>query len=173
MDQDAPVSSATDRESALARDDKLELRVWLRLLTCANLIESRVRAGLREDFQITLPRFDLLAQLDRAPDGLTMGELSDRLMVSNGNITGLVERLVSEGSIARAPAPGDRRRSRVKLTPAGKRAFDAMTPTHERWIDDLFAGLSRSEMADLLALLAKLKRSIQASGSAPSPEEEP
>jgi acyl-CoA synthetase (NDP forming) len=74
---DAPQLSGTDRESAVVRDDKLELRVWLRLLTCSNLIESRVRAGLREDFAITLPRFDLLAQLDRAPDGLTMGELSD------------------------------------------------------------------------------------------------
>jgi DNA-binding MarR family transcriptional regulator len=167
MDQDAPLVPATDRESVVARDDKLELRVWLRLLTCANLIESRVRAGLREDFAITLPRFDLLAQLDRSPDGLTMGELSDRLMVSNGNITGLVERLASEGLIARAPAPGDRRRSRVKLTPAGKRAFDAMTPTHERWIDDLLAGLTRTEMADLLGLLAKLKHSIQASPAGP------
>lgn len=167
MDE-SPHLSVTDRESALARDDKLELRVWLRLLTCANLIESRVRVGLREDFAITLPRFDLLAQLDRAPDGLTMGELSDRLMVSNGNITGLVERLVGEGLIARAPSPGDRRRSRVRITAAGKRAFDAMTPTHERWIDELFAGLTRAEMAELLALLAKLKRSIQASGpSAP------
>jgi DNA-binding MarR family transcriptional regulator len=173
MDQDAPIVAATDRESALARDDKLELRVWLRLLTCSNLIEGRVRAGLREDFSITLPRFDLLAQLDRAADGLTMGELSDRLMVSNGNITGLVERLVGEGLIARAPSPGDRRRSRVKLTLAGKRAFDAMTPTHERWIDDLFAGLSRTEMADLLGLLAKLKRSIQAGAPAARPREEP
>lgn len=163
MDNEPIDLVATDRESALARDDKLELRVWLRLLTCANMIEARVRAGLRRAFAITLPRFDLLAQLDRAPDGLTMGELSDRLMVSNGNITGLVERLVSEGLIVRAPAPGDRRRSRVKLTQAGKRAFDAMTPEHERWIDELFAGLDRAEMAELLALLAKLKRSIQAS----------
>ncbi len=155
----------TDRESALLRDDKLELRVWLRLLTCANLIEGRVRVGLRETFSITLPRFDLLAQLDRAADGLTMGELSDRLMVSNGNITGLVDRLVTEGLIARAPSPSDRRRSRVRLTPAGKRAFDAMTPVHERWIDDVLAGLSRTEMAELLALLAKLKRSVQAAES--------
>jgi DNA-binding MarR family transcriptional regulator len=163
MDNEIVIGTASDRESALARDDKLELRVWLRLLTCANLIEARVRAGLRGDFAITLPRFDLLAQLDRAADGLTMGELSDRLMVSNGNITGLVERLVSEGLIARAPSPSDRRRSRVKLTQAGKRAFDGMTPTHERWIDEMFAGLSRTEMAELLALLAKLKGSIQAS----------
>ena len=159
---------APDRESALARHDKLELRVWLRLLTCANLIETRVRAGLREEFDVTLPRFDVLAQLDRAPAGLSMGELSDRLMVSNGNVTGLIDRLVAEGHVARLPAPSDRRQSRVKLTPAGKRAFDAMTPRHERWIDDLLAGLSRTEMAQLLELLAKLKQSaVAANGAKP------
>ncbi|HTP84936.1 MAG TPA: MarR family transcriptional regulator [Alphaproteobacteria bacterium] len=151
-----------DRESAVARGDKLELRVWLRLLTCANLIEQRVRAGLREEFDVTLPRFDVLAQLDRAPEGLSMGELSDRLMVSNGNVTGLVDRLVDEGLVLRVPSPQDRRQSRVTLAPAGKRSFDAMTPQHERWIDDLFAGLSRPEMAQLLELLAKLKRSVTA-----------
>ena len=154
--------SAVDRESAVARGDKLELRVWLRLLTCANLIEQRVRAGLREEFDVTLPRFDVLAQLDRAPEGLSMGELSDRLMVSNGNVTGLVDRLVEEGLVTRVPSPQDRRQSRVTLAPAGKRSFDAMTPRHERWIDDLFGGLSRPEMAQLLELMAKLKQSVTA-----------
>ncbi len=156
-----------DRESALAHNDKLELRVWLRLLTCANLIETRVRAGLREEFDVTLPRFDVLAQLDRAPDGLSMGELSDRLMVSNGNVTGLVDRLGEEGLISRTPAASDRRQSRVRLTQAGKRAFDGMTPRHERWIDDMFAGLSRTEMAQLLELLAKLKRSVASTEEKP------
>ncbi len=163
MDELRPAdTSPADRESALARGDKLELRVWLRLLTCANLIEQHVRAGLREAFDVTLPRFDVLAQLDRAPDGLTMGELSDRLMVSNGNVTGLVDRLVDEGLVTRVPSPQDRRQSRVKLAPAGKRSFDTMTPQHERWIDDLLAGLSRPEMAQLLELLAKLKQSVAA-----------
>ena len=156
------LAAATDRESALASDSKLELKVWLRLLTCANLIEQRVRAGLREAFDVTLPRFDVLAQLDRAPAGLSMGELSDRLMVSNGNVTGLVDRLVEEDLVTRVPLPQDRRQSRVKLTQAGKRSFDSMTPQHERWIDELFAGLSRPEMAQLLDLLAKLKQSVTA-----------
>jgi DNA-binding MarR family transcriptional regulator len=156
-----------DRESVLARDDKLELRVWLRLLTCANLIEGQVRAGLRETFDITLPRFDLLAQLDRAPDGLTMGELSNRLMVSNGNVTGLTERLVAEGLVARLPSGRDKRESRVKLTAPGKRIFDRMTPVHERWIDELFAGLNRAEMGQLLDLLAKLKSSVQRERATP------
>jgi DNA-binding MarR family transcriptional regulator len=159
--------SLVDRESAVARGDKLELRVWLRLLTCASLIETRVRAGLRETFNVTLPRFDVLAQLDRAADGLSMGELSDRLMVSNGNVTGLVDRLVEEGLISRAPSASDRRQSRVALTPAGKKAFDAMTPQHERWIDDMFAGLSRAEMAQMLELLGKLKQSAVRPGGKP------
>ncbi len=152
-----------DRESALAHDDKLELKLWLRLLTCCNLIESEVRARLRAQFETTLPRFDLLAQLDRAPDGLTMGELSSRLMVSNGNVTGLAETLLREGLVSRAPEPGDRRSTRIRLTAAGKRFFDSMTPVHEQWIDALMAGLSRAEMARLLDLLGKLKQSVQAS----------
>ncbi len=154
-----------DRESALMSDDKLELKLWLRLLTCSSLIQGEVRARLREAFATTLPRFDLLAQLDRAPDGLTMGELSSRLMVSNGNVTGLTEALVREGLVSRLPEPDDRRSLRIRLTAAGKRAFDAMTPTHERWIDQMMAGLTRAEKAHLLALLGKLKASArEASG---------
>jgi DNA-binding MarR family transcriptional regulator len=159
--------AATDRESALASDDKLELRLWLRLLTCSNLIEGEVRARLREAFATTLPRFDLLAQLDRAADGLTMGELSSRLMVSNGNVTGLTDALVREGLVSRLPDPGDRRSLRIRLTPEGKRAFDAMTPTHEQWIDQMMGGLSRAEMAHLLELLGKLKQSARRGASAP------
>lgn len=156
-----------DRESALASDDKLELKVWLRLLTCGNLIEGEVRARLREAFDTTLPRFDLLAQLDRAPEGLTMGEVSSRLMVSNGNVTGLTEALVREGLVSRLPEPGDRRSLRLRLTAAGKRSFDVMTPTHERWIDELFSGLTRAEMARLLELLGKLKQSVVSAARLP------
>jgi DNA-binding MarR family transcriptional regulator len=153
--------SAPDRESALLSDDKLELKLWLRLLTCSSLIEGEVRARLRGTFATSLPRFDLLAQLDRAPDGLAMGELSSRLMVSNGNVTGLTEALVREGLVSRLPDPDDRRSLRIRLTDAGKRSFDAMTPVHERWIDQMMAGLDRAEMAHLLELLGKLKRSVK------------
>jgi DNA-binding MarR family transcriptional regulator len=151
-----------DRESALGRDDKLELRLWLRLLTCTSLVERRVRARLRAEFGTTLPRFDLLAQLDRAPDGLSMSELSSRLMVSNGNVTGLADALARDGLVAREADHADRRSARLRLTAAGKRAFDAMTPVHERWIDELMAGLDRAEMAQLLALLGRLKQSVRA-----------
>jgi DNA-binding MarR family transcriptional regulator len=158
---------ADDRESALMSDDKLELKLWLRLLTCSNLIEGEVRARLRGAFDTTLPRFDLLAQLDRAPEGLTMGELSSRLMVSNGNVTGLTETLVREGLVSRLPERSDRRSLRIRLTAAGKRTFDAMTPTHERWIDQLVSGLTRAEMAHLLELLGKLKQSVLSAARAP------
>ncbi|MGO8914714.1 MAG: MarR family winged helix-turn-helix transcriptional regulator [Stellaceae bacterium] len=159
--------AAPDRESALLSDDKLELKLWLRLLTCSSLIEGEVRARLRETFATTLPRFDLLAQLDRAPDGLTMGELSSRLMVSNGNVTGLTEALVREGLVSRVPEPEDRRSLRIRLTAPGKHAFDAMTPTHEQWIDQMMAGLTRTEMAHLLELLGKLKHSARRAAAAP------
>ena len=154
-------AAPVDRESSVGGDDKLELRLWLRLLTCSHLIESEVRQRLRERFATTLPRFDLLAQLDRAPAGLTMGELSSRLMVSNGNVTGLAEALVREGLISRVPEPEDRRSLRLRLTNAGKRAFDAMTPVHEQWIDTVMQGLSRAEMAHLIELLGKLKQSLR------------
>ncbi len=161
MDGAAP-PTAGDRESALARGDRLEVRLWLRLLTCSSLIERRVRRHLAREFAITLPRFDLLAQLDRAPEGLTMGALSQRLMVSNGNVTGLVGRLAREGLVAREAPARDRRRARVRLTQAGKRAFDAITPAHARWIDEAMRGLRRGEMAQLHALLGRLKDAAQA-----------
>jgi DNA-binding MarR family transcriptional regulator len=159
------LATATDRESALASDTKLELKVWLRLLTCTTLIEREVRWKLRERFDTTIARFDLLSQLDRAPKGLTMGELSSRLMVTNGNVTGLSDALLREGLVSRAPEPGDRRSLRIRLTQAGKQFFDAMTPVHEAWIDGLMTGLTRAEMAHLLELLGKLKQSLAAAGA--------
>jgi DNA-binding MarR family transcriptional regulator len=159
-----PVAARADRESAVAGEDKLELKVWLRLLTCTNLIEGRVRNLLRENFATTLPRFDLLAQLDRAPDGLTMGEVSSRLMVTNGNVTALADALVREGLVLRAVHPSDRRSLCLRLSAEGKRVFDAMTPAHEAWIDSMMGALSRDELARLLDLLGKLKRATRQNG---------
>jgi DNA-binding MarR family transcriptional regulator len=141
--------------------DQAELRLWLRLLACTGLIEREVRSRMRREFAMTLPRFDVLAQLDRNPDGLSMGTLSDRLMVSAGNITGLIARLAAEGLVERETRPGDRRTVHVKLTAAGKRAFDAMTPTHHAWIADLLAGLDRRDRQALYDLLGRLKNSLE------------
>lgn len=160
------VAPAPDRETAMSKDDRLDLRVWFRLLTCATLIERGAREGLRAEFGITLPRFDLLSQLDRAESGLTMGELSRRLMVTNGNVTGLIDRLVEEGLVERRPSPSDRRAQLVRLTAAGKSAFDAMIPNHQAFIAQRFAGLARGELAELHRLLGKLKASYESHGSA-------
>lgn len=143
-------------------DHKQELRLWLRLLTCSNLIGNEIRKRLREYFDTTLPRFDLLAQLERASEGMTLGEVSKRMMVSNGNITGLVERLVESGHIERWVLPEDRRVQVIGLTKLGRKEFAAMAKAHEDWIAQMLAGLSQKEIDSLLKLLGKLKKSVVA-----------
>ncbi len=156
------LSGESDRETSLQHDDKLELRVWLRLLTCSNMIETHVRSNLRDRFGITLPRFDVLAQLDHAAAGLTMGELSKRLMVSNGNLTGLIDRLVHEGLVSRKTVPSDRRSHLVRLTDTGRAAFTEMAAEHEAWIEALMAQVPRHNLAGLLEMLGILKESLKA-----------
>ena len=152
--------------AATASDDGREtLRVWLRLLSCTNLIEGGVQARLRQRFGSTLPRFDVLAQLDAAEreqgGGLTMTALSRRLMVTNGNVTALVGRLGGEGLVRRVTHDADRRAAVVTLTPAGRRALAAITPVHRAWIEALFGGLSTDERAQLHALVGRLKAGVE------------
>ena len=145
---------------------KPELRLWLRLLTCTNLVEGEIRRRLRQEFATTLPRFDLLAQLDRTSGGLTLTELSNRMMVSNGNLTGLADRLVGDNLVERLPDPDDGRSTRVALPALGKKHFDAMTPAHEIWINDMLEGLDRDDIGHLHHLLGKLKISTNPGGTA-------
>ncbi len=141
---------------------KDELRLWLRLLTCTTMTEALIRSRLRERFGVTLPRFDLLAQLARAEGGMTLGDLSRRMMVTNGNVTGLVERLVADGLVARTPGPADRRTVVVALTQAGQHQFATMAAEHERWVADAFAGLGAEEVGQLMQLLGQVKASVRA-----------
>jgi DNA-binding MarR family transcriptional regulator len=152
---------AETKVSERPADHEAELRLWLRLLTCTTLIEGEVRRRLRDEFDVTLPRFDLMAQLDKAPNGMTLGELSQRMMVSNGNVTGLAERLVEQGLLDRRASPSDRRAQIVSLTAEGRRAFRAMARTHEDWIAEIFAGLGADEIESLMGLLAKTKASAR------------
>lgn len=152
---------AETRAAERPDDHKEDVRLWLRMLTCTTLVEGEVRRRLRDSFALTLPRFDLMAQLERTPEGLTLGDLSRRLMVSNGNVTGLVERLVEAGQVERVPHAVDRRVVLVRLTPAGRGAFARMARVHEGWIGELFAGLSAAEMRQLMRLLGRLKQSVQ------------
>ncbi|MFC7407537.1 MarR family winged helix-turn-helix transcriptional regulator [Hydrogenophaga atypica] len=150
-----------DLEARAHSEHPEALRLWLRLLTCAQLIEKQVRTGLREGFDTTLPRFDLMAQLERHPEGLKMKELSRRLMVTGGNITGITDQLVTEGLVERLEVEGDRRAWRVRLTPRGHSMFSAMAQQHEAWIVQAFESLQPREVEQLHRLLGKVKRHQQ------------
>ncbi|HUE46664.1 MAG TPA: MarR family transcriptional regulator [Aestuariivirgaceae bacterium] len=161
MTSPAPIPlDAETRAAERPVDHKAELRLWLKLLTCCNLVEAEIRRRLAAKFSVTLPRFDLLAQLDKAPDGLTLGETSRRMMVSNANVTTLVERLVADGLISRRADPSDRRTAYIRLTPEGRRAFAAMARAHEQWIAELFEDLDGEDVAGLMRLLGKAKLSV-------------
>src|SRR6201998_2707458 len=144
---------------AVEHDHAEELRLWLRLLTCTTLIEGAVRSRLRERFDVTLPRFDLMAQLDRAPDGMTLSDVSKRMMVSNGNVTGRVERLVESGHLDRRTSESDRRVQVIRLTKTGRAEFRRMAAEHETWIADLFFDLTPKDVRELMRLLCKTKAS--------------
>ena len=160
MDDAAAVPrDAETRVAERPGDHVAELRLWLRMLTCTTMIEGEVRRRLREHFDTTLPRFDMLAQLDKAPGDMTLGELSQRMMVTNGNVTGLVDRLVAEGLIARRASPRDRRVQIVKLTAAGRRSFRTMARANGDWISEVFADLDADDIEALMRLLAKTKAS--------------
>ncbi|MBW8903512.1 MAG: MarR family transcriptional regulator [Bradyrhizobium sp.] len=145
----------------LPDDHGNELRLWLRLLTCTSLIESEVRARLRQGFDVTLPRFDLMAQLDKVPEGMTLSEVSKRMMVSNGNVTGLVERLVESGHLDRRTSDTDGRVQVIRLTKAGRAEFRKMAAEHETWIAGMFSDLNPKEIRELMRLLARTKASAK------------
>ncbi len=140
---------------------KQSLRVWLRLLRATTIIEKQIRAYLKAEFDSTLPRFDVLSALYRESAPITMSQLTDHLLVSNGNLTGLVNRLVEDGLIQRESDPDDRRALRVILTPAGRAAFREMAEKHEALIDSLFAAMSDADMATLLRLTTTLNTALR------------
>ncbi|KQT14077.1 MarR family winged helix-turn-helix transcriptional regulator [Ramlibacter sp. Leaf400] len=151
-----------DMEARAHSEHPEALRLWLRLLTCTQLVEKQLRSRLRERFDTTLPRFDLMAQLERAPDGLKMNELSRRMMVTGGNVTGITDQLVQEGLVDRVDVEGDRRAYRVRLTPRGRKLFHDMAQQHEDWIVEAFSALSEKDVATLHRLLGKVKEHAQA-----------
>ncbi len=158
-----------DLEARAHAEHPEALRLWLRMLTCTQLVEKQVRSRLRERFDTTLPRFDLMAQLERAPDGLRMNELSRRMMVTGGNVTGITDQLVTEGLVERVDVQGDRRAYRVRLTASGRRQFRDMAAQHEAWIVQAFAGLTGRDVTTLHRLLGKVKAQHQPNHSAAAP----
>lgn len=142
-----------------ALGDHADVRLWLRLLSCTMTIEKSVQRVLAQR-GTTLPRFDVMAALERAPDGLTMGELSQALLVSNGNVTQLVQKLAADDLVRVAPDPRDRRVSRVRLTATGRAHFAELAAAHHDRIDALFGALDGEDHARLYAALGALKISI-------------
>ena len=141
-------------------DAPLDLKLWVRLLSCTVRVENTIRSRLRSTFGITLPRFDLMAQLERQPDGLRMGELSQRMMVTGGNVTGIADQLEREQLVVRVPDPQDGRAFMVKLTPLGRTTFAEMAAVHEGWVADLFRDIPAADKAAMIALLDTMKRHL-------------
>jgi DNA-binding MarR family transcriptional regulator len=164
-------------EARTQAGDHLDLKVWLRLLACSTQIEQQIRQRLRAAFGTTLSRFDYLSQLERHPGGLRMNVLSRYLMVTGGNVTGLTDELVKEGLVERSDDPDDRRSWLVRLTPQGQAQFAVMAAEHERWINELFAGLPDAGKEQLYALLGQLRLALSPPANtqppAPAPKARP
>ena len=148
---------ALGREAGLSHNEHQAVRLWLRLLTCSTQIEQVIRSQLRTEFGTTLPRFDYLAQLSRFPKGLRMKTLSEYLMVTGGNVTGLTDQLEAEGWVERVADEEDRRSMTVRLTRAGKKQFKAMAAAHEQWLEQLLAPLGQEQAQSLYEQLGQLR----------------
>lgn len=140
---------------------KQRLRLWLKLLKASNLIEEELRRRMRAELNTTLPRFDVMSALSRAPEGLKMTEISRRLRVSNGNITGIVDKLAAEGIALRVAVPGDRRANLVRLTPKGQALFAEHARRHEDWVDGILGGLDAGGAADMMRRLDHLSETLE------------
>ena len=150
---------ATPRRSGTRAQQSV--RLWLRLLSLHNLLEGQVRRRLQERFGCTLPQFDVLAELDYAGEPQTMSQVSRRLMVSNGNLTGVVDRLVREGLVQREVAAHDRRVQLLSLSEEGDRRFADMAAEHAGWLQDLFSGLPREALDDAVGDMHALRNGVR------------
>ena len=146
-----PESDLTPEQLSKAR-----LRLWLKLLRASGRIEDEVRRRLRSDLDWTLPRFDVMSVLARQPEGMKMNEISKKLRVSNGNITGIVDKLTEEGLTLRVPVPGDRRAHKVCLTPKGEDVFAEHAAIHEGWINGILGGLNSDDIEGMIRRLDQL-----------------
>lgn len=149
----------------MSQRSKESIRTWLRLLSCETLIEQNIRSKFRENFKVTLPQFDVLSELEHAADKLTMSQLSKELMVSNGNITGVVDRLEKNGLVKRTRPDHDRRIQFIELTDTGASEFKHMARHHERWLEELFAEVSVEDMNGLQQLLLTMRESVSTATS--------
>ncbi|MEM8949750.1 MAG: MarR family transcriptional regulator [Pseudomonadota bacterium] len=158
------MSTKAGTRQATAPISKERLRLWLKLLKASRLIEDEIRRRLRGELNSTLPRFDVMSALDRSPDGLKMSEISKLLRVSNGNITGIVDKLTEEGLTLRVAVPGDRRANLVRLTPKGQANFREQAAIHEAWIDEILGGLDADDIDGMIKRLDHLSGKLEERG---------
>jgi DNA-binding MarR family transcriptional regulator len=137
------------------------LRLWLKLLGASSLIENEIRRRFRGELNTTLPRFDVMSALERCPEGMKMSDISRYLSVSNGNITGIVDKLTEEGLVLRVAVPGDRRANRVRLTPRGRAVFSRQAAIHQSWIDDILGGLDAADISGMTSGLEQLTNALE------------
>jgi len=140
---------------------KMRLRLWITMLQASRPIEAEIRDRLRREYDVTLPQFDVMAALWRKPKGMMMSQLSRYLMVSNGNVTGIVDRLVKDGLVIRSQRDGDRRSWIICLTGTGSANFEEMAKAHERWINELLGGYDLQEAEMISAGLTQLNPKVQ------------
>lgn len=159
--------NSTREQAILEPASKTRLRLWLRILKASRHVEAELRERLRVRFSLTLPQFDVLAALARRDNGITMTELSRMLIVSNGNVTGIVDRLVTDRLVARQPAPNDRRSFLVRLTPKGQARFAAIARAHEQWIDMMFSEFDGEEAEAIIQHLDGLTSRVRNGGARP------
>ncbi len=157
--------SVRDLETRVRDDDHNALRLWLKLLSTSQLIENNIRELLRVEFDFTLPRFDLLAQLQRHPEGLNMSSLAELMMVSGGNVTNIVKQLEKDGFVNRVAQKKDNRSFIVTLSELGLQQFEKMMLAHEGWVISLMDGIKPTELQSLMENIDKLKDHIKAGAS--------
>ena len=158
-------------EARAGSGDHAALKLWLRMLATTTHVEAEIRRRLRDRFDISLARFDYMAQLYRTKDGMKMRELSRCLMVTGGNVTGLTDDLERDGAVVREGSPADRRAWIVRLTTKGRRHFETMAREHEAWILELFSGLDEATVQQLHAQLGRLRVQLVQGGNEPSAED--
>ena len=156
----APAPASLGLEARATDDDHQSLKLWLRMMACTNQVQAELRRRMRQQFGISLARFDYMAQLHRYPEGLTMRLLGQYLMVTGGNVTGLTNELVKEGWVERLADPEDRRSVRVRLTPVGVQTFEQIATVHEAWVVALFAGLRVQDRKLMSELLGSLRQQV-------------
>ena len=166
--ENSNISGTTHDYEDAGPDAKASVRLWLRLFSCVTLIETEIGRRLRARFDMSLAKFDFLAQLYRSPDrAMTMSQLGKSLMVTGGNITGLTDRLAREGLVERIPHPSDRRSRVIGLSEKGRRMFETMAEAHEEWIRELMSGLDEHDQEQLMGHLGALKNTVLGAGEKP------